>query len=213
MTLQYIKREPKKATQNPPLLIMLHGYGSNEQDLFSFAEELPDNLLIVSAQAPYKMEYGGYAWYAINLDSNNVKFSNLEQAKKSIEKISSFIDEIKEKYQTNPDKTFILGFSQGAILSYATTFNYPNKVQHVIALSGYINEDLLPKEISKNIKTDYYISHGTQDQVLPVSWARKAPKILSSSNLKNSYFEYPVGHSLSPQNFYSFREWIEKRLT
>ena len=69
MSLHYIVREPKQATENPPLLILLHGYGSNEQDLFSFAEELPDNLLIVSAQAPHSMEFGAYAWYAINFDN------------------------------------------------------------------------------------------------------------------------------------------------
>lgn len=210
--LQYIKRTPKVASKNPPLLILLHGYGSNEQDLFSFAEELPDEFLIISAQAPYEMGYGGYAWYAINFDAQNEKFSDLNQARESIKKIASFIDEIKEKYNTNPNKTFLLGFSQGAILSYATSLLYPNKAQHIIALSGYINEELLPEEIANNITTNYYISHGTVDQVLPVEWARKAPKILTDFNLQSAYSEYPVGHGVAPQNFFSFKNWIEKQL-
>ena len=158
------------------------------------------------------MGYGGYAWYAINFDAINGKFSDLIQADESIDKIAIFIDEIKEKYNTNPDKTFLLGFSQGAILSYALSFKYPNKVQHVIALSGYINEELLPTEIDNSITTDYYISHGTVDQVLPIDWARKAPIILKDLKLKNEYSEYPVGHGVAPQNFYSFKNWIEKRL-
>lgn len=212
MSLHYIVREPKKVISNPPLLILLHGYGSNEQDLFSFAEELPDELLIVSAQAPHSMSFSSYAWYAINFDANNGKFSDLVQAKESIDQIAIFIDEIKNKYNTNADKTFLLGFSQGAILSYALSLLYPNKVNHVIALSGYVNEDLLPKGIAKNITTDYYISHGTVDQVLPVDWARKAPTLLKSFNLKSEYSEYPVGHGVAPQNFYSFKNWIEQRL-
>lgn len=212
MSLNYIVRQPKTKVENPSLLILLHGYGSNEQDLFSFAEELPDELLIVSAQAPYEMGYGGYAWYAINFDANNDKFSDLDQARESIHKISAFIDEVKAKYNTNPAKTFLLGFSQGAILSYALSLNLPNKIQHVIALSGYINNDLLPKEISNTIKTDYYISHGTVDQVLPVEWARQAPEVLKSLNLNSEYSEYPVGHGVAPQNFYSFKSWIEQRL-
>jgi phospholipase/carboxylesterase len=212
MSLHYIVREPKQATSNPPLLILLHGYGSNEQDLFSFAEELPDDLLIVSAQAPHSMGFGTYAWYAINFDANDEKFSDLVQAKESVDKIALFIDEIKAKYNTNPDKTFLLGFSQGAILSYALSFSYPNKVQHVIALSGYINDELLPKEIQPTVSTDYYISHGSVDQVLPVDWARKAPVFLNANNLKNEYSEYPVGHGVAPQNFYSFKNWVEKRL-
>lgn len=212
MSLQYIKRLPKKTTKNPPLLILLHGYGSNMEDLFSFADELPDDFLIISAQAPNEMGYGGFAWYAINFDAVNGNFSDLKQAKSSIDVIASFIDETKEKYQTNPEKTFLLGFSQGAILSYSLSFFYPNKVQYVIALSGYINQELLPKEISKEIKTDYYISHGSVDQVLPVDWARKSSAFLKNLGFKNVYSEYNVGHGVAPQNFYSFKNWILERL-
>ena len=212
MSLQYIVREPKNKTQNPPLLILLHGYGSNKEDLFSFAEELPDELLIISAQAPYEMGYGGYAWYAINFDDVKGKFSDLKQAKTSLDIVAIFIDEIKQKYKTDPDKTFLLGFSQGAILSYSLSFFYPNKVQSVIALSGYINTELLPKEISKEIQTSYYCSHGSVDQVLPIEWARKSKPFLDNLGLQNVYSEYPIGHGVAPQNFYSFKTWIEARL-
>ena len=110
------------------------------------------------------------------------------------------------------NKTFLLGFSQGAILSYALSLNFPNKVEHVIALSGYINDELLPQFIDNEIRTDYYISHGSVDQVLPVEWARKAPLFLSNYKLNNIYSEYPVGHGVAPQNFYSFKMWIIERL-
>ena len=212
MSLQYLARAPKKALENPPLLLLLHGYGSNKEDLFSFADELQDELLIISVEAPHEMGFGGYAWYAINFDAMNGKFSDLDQAKKSIYIIANFIDEIKNKYQTNPEKTFVLGFSQGAILSYSLSFFYPNKVQHIIALSGYVNQELLPTDISKAIKTDYYCSHGTLDQVLPINWARKSSPFLTNFGLKNVYFEYPVGHGVSPQNFYSLKSWIQERL-
>lgn len=208
--LHYIVREPKIQSETPPLLILLHGYGSNEQDLFSFAEELPAELLIISAQAPLSMGFGGYAWYSINFDDINGKFSDLKEAKESIDKIAIFIDDIKKKY--NPTKTFLLGFSQGAILSYSLSFFYPNKINHVIALSGYINKELLPAEISKEIQTDYYCSHGAVDQVLPVEWARNSKPFLDNLEFKNNYSEYNVGHGVAPQNFFSFKKWIEERL-
>ena len=210
--LHYIVREPKIAAENPPLLILLHGYGSNEEDLFSFAEELPNDLLIVSAQAPLSMGFGAYAWYTINFDDKNGKFSDLKEAKESIDKIAIFIDEIKKKFNTNSKKTFLLGFSQGAILSYSLSFFYPNKVQHIIALSGYINTELLPENISKEINTNYYCSHGSVDQVLPVEWARNSKPFLDTLSLNNVYSEYNVGHGVAPQNFYSFKSWIEERL-
>ncbi|SNR16442.1 alpha/beta hydrolase [Tenacibaculum jejuense] len=210
MSLFYKERAPKVAPENPNVLILLHGYGSNEDDLFSFAEELSDELLIITVRAPYEMGYGGYAWYAINFDANNDKFSDTKQASESVDKIAAFIDEIKAKYNTN--KTFLLGFSQGAILSYGLSLRYPNKVQHVVALSGYLLEDLIPKEISADITTDYYVSHGIVDQVIPFAWAKKTPDFLNKLNLQNEFHEYPVGHGVAPQNFYSFKDWIDKRL-
>ena len=210
--LHYLVRQPKKEIENPPLLVLLHGYGSNEKDLFSFAEELPDDFLIISAQAPLSMGFGSYAWYSINFDDINGKFSDLKEAKESVDKIAIFIDEIKQKYHTNPEKTFLLGFSQGAILSYSLSFFHPNKVQNVIALSGYINKELLPTSISKEIKTDYYSSHGSVDQVLPVTWARESKPFLDNLGFNSEYSEYPVGHGVAPQNFFSFKKWIEKRL-
>jgi len=210
--LPHVVRQPKQPTKNPSLLILLHGYGSNELDLFSFAEELPDNLLIISLRAPYEMGHGGYAWYAINLDSENNKFSDLDQARESLRKIATTIDNLKTQYATNPNNTFLLGFSQGAILSYALSFNFPNKIEHIIALSGYLNTELLPEDSNQKISTDYYISHGSVDQVIPVDWAKKVSLFLDSKGIQNEFSEYPVGHGIAPQNFFSFKKWIENRL-
>ncbi len=209
-SLQYVVREPKKASANPPLLIMLHGYGSNELDLFSFADELQDELLIVSVRAPLPMDMGGFAWYTIHWDARDGKFSDIDEAKEALIKIDSFVEELKVKY--SPSKTFLLGFSQGAILSYAYSLSFPNKIEHVVALSGYVNSEMIPKEIDQKIKTDYYASHGTVDQVLPVSLARKSTPFIESLGLDIEYSEYPVGHGVAPQNFYSCKAWIEKRL-
>ena len=214
LSLEYIVRQPKIESKNPPLLLLLHGYGSNEQDLFSFASELPDELLIISARAPMSLGFGSYAWYTIHFDNTNGKFSDIDEAKESRDKIATFIDEITTTYSVNKNEIFLLGFSQGTILSYSIALNYPKKVQYVIALSGYINQELLPLEINKNNykNQDFYISHGTVDQVIPVDWARQAPEFLNSLKIKNSYQEYMVGHGVAPQNFYDFKKWIEERL-
>jgi phospholipase/carboxylesterase len=214
LSLEYLVREPKITINKPPLLIMLHGYGSNEQDLFSFADELPDELLIISARAPLSMGFGSYAWYTIHFDAPEGKFSDIPEAIKARDTINNFIDEITNNFEFDTNNVFLLGFSQGTILSYAVAFNYPGKVQHVIALSGYINNELLPKELYRSDfnNLDFYISHGIVDQVIPVDWGRKAPPFLDKLGLKNSYQEYPVGHGVAPQNFYSLKTWIEERL-
>ena len=72
-SLNYLERKPTIQTDLPaPLLVLLHGYGSNEADLFSFAAELPKSLHIVSLQAPHELGYNSYAWYNINFDANQV---------------------------------------------------------------------------------------------------------------------------------------------
>jgi len=213
-TLKHIIREPKIITNNPSLLLMLHGYGSNERDLFSFANELPDDLLIVSAQAPISMGFGTYAWYTIHFEADDSKFSDIPEALAARDLLIQFIDELQETYHFNPAKSFLMGFSQGSILSYAVALSYPEKIKNIIALSGYVNEELLLKS-QENVfyeKLDFYCSHGTIDDVIPVTWARKTKQFLENKNIKHVYQEYPVGHGVAPQNFTDFKNWMLERL-
>ena len=105
LSLKYLVKEPKQFPENTNLLLLLHGYGSNEQDLFSFAQELDENLLIVSAQAPLELGFNSYAWYTINFDSINGNFSDINEAIIARKKIASFIDELQNLYKIKPSKT------------------------------------------------------------------------------------------------------------
>jgi phospholipase/carboxylesterase len=193
-----------------PLVIMCHGYGSDENDLFSFASELPESIFVISLRAPYAMQPFGYAWYAINFDAEKGKWTNTEQAIRSVNIIAKFVDYACNTYPVDPERVTLLGFSQGTILSYAVALNYPEKIKNVIALSGYINEDLLPETIdrSKITHLNMFCSHGTSDQVIPVEWARKSPELLSELGINHIYKEYAVGHGVAPQNFYDFKSWL-----
>jgi len=213
LSLHHICR-PSSLQENAPLLIMLHGYGSDENDLFSFASELPEELFIISLRAPYSLQPYGHAWYAINFDAVQGKWSDNEQAIQSREKISTFIDEVIENYPINKDNVNLLGFSQGTILSYAVALSYPEKINNVIALSGYINKDIITTDFEKNNLSDlsFYCSHGSVDQVIPVDWARRTPEVLKQLNIDYIYEEFPVGHGVAPQNFYALKDWIKKKI-
>lgn len=211
LSLEYLVREPKIKKDKNPLLLLLHGYGSNEQDLFSFAAELPDEYYVISARAPYDLQYGSYAWYAINFDADQNKFSDNEQAKTSRDRIVAFLEEAIAAYAIDADNITLIGFSQGTILSYAVALSYPEKIRRVGALSGYLNVEILKDNYLDNdfSKLSMFISHGTSDQVIPVSWAQKAPILLNESGIKTVYKEYPIGHGVSPQNFYDLKSWLE----
>ena len=177
LSLEYLVRPSSKDSGKIPALFMFHGYGSNEEDLFSFASELPEELMIFSLKAPYDLEPFGHAWYAINFDAEQGKWSDDEQAKESREKIVTFIDEAIDAYDLDKSNITLLGFSQGTILSYAVALSYPEKVKNVIALSGYINENILVDDYANkdHSQLNFYASHGQVDQVIPLEWAQKSP--------------------------------------
>lgn len=214
LSLQYLLRQPSEPSDRPPVLIMLHGYGSNEGDLFSFAQELPPEFLIISARAPLSLGFGSYAWYSINFEANSENFSNLTEAKMALGRVDQFIDEIIEQYQPDEKKVFLMGFSQGTILSIAYALNHPGKVQHVLALSGYVNQQLIqgPLESGAYADLDFFVSHGSDDQVIPVDWARRTPEFLRKLGIEHVYKEYPVGHGVAPQNFFDMLKWIKNRM-
>jgi phospholipase/carboxylesterase len=212
MQLHYLIREPYDKKTYNPVLLLLHGYGSNEEDLFSFADELPKDYYIISVRAPYSLMTGSYAWYAINFDADEKRFSDLNQARQSRDLLAEFIDEIIKSYPIDPKQVTLIGFSQGCILSYAIAVSYPEKVQRVVAMSGYFNPEIAVDEFEQNPLNELQIfaSHGSVDQVVPVEWARKAAPILKELGVQIEYKEYPVGHGVAPQNFFDFKNWLEK---
>lgn len=212
MNLHYLIQEPKVKHDKNPLLLLLHGYGSNEEDLFSFATELPNDSYVISVRAPYDLQPYGHAWYAIHFDADENKFSDNVQAKQSVELIAGFIDEIVKQYPIDAKNVTLIGFSQGAILSYATALTYPEKVAKVVALSGYFNQEIMPEVIDTKAISHlkFFVSHGSVDQVIPVDWARKAKPALENLGLEVEYQEYPVGHGVAPQNFFDFKNWLQR---
>lgn len=197
--------------EKSPVIIMLHGYGSDENDLFSFASELPSKYNIISLKAPYPMQPQGNAWYAIHFDNVDGKWSDDAQAIKSREKVIACIDEIVEKYNIDSNNITLLGFSQGTILSFSIALSYPEKIKNVIGLSGYINEAIFKDNYQSNDfkNLSIYSSHGSVDQVIPVDWARKTEPFLKELGVKCDYSEFPIGHGVSPQNFYALKTWLE----
>ena len=212
MTLHHLVRAPKIILDKNPLLLLLHGYGSNEEDLFSFASELPEEYYVISARAPFDMGFGSYAWYAINFDADENKFSDIPQAQQSRDIIASFIDELIANYPIDSSNVTLIGFSQGTILSYAIALSYPEKIQRVVAMSGYLNTEMVKPNFENNNFSNLKIfaSHGTVDQVVPVDWARKAAPALTQLGIEIVYKEYPVAHGVAPQNFYDFKNWLQQ---
>ncbi len=213
LPLQHLLRPNTDGNPKPPALFMLHGFGSNEQDLFSFAPELPEDLFVISLRAPYELPPYGNAWYAINFEAPRGKWNDVGQAVKSRELLLKTIDAAIENYQLDPGRISLLGFSQGSILSYALALSYPDRIKCVVALSGYVDpEMLLPGYQEKDLgKLQIYASHGQVDMVIPVAWAQQTADLIESLGIEHRYREFPVGHGVSPENLADFKAWIKGR--
>ncbi len=212
MDLHYLVREPEQITSQTTLLVLLHGYGSNEQDLFSFTPTLPAEWLIVSFRAPLNSEYEGFSWYDIDL-MNQENRIDLPQANTSLEQVMENIVRVKETYGLTENVTHLAGFSQGGILSYALALQNPGFFSKVACLSCYLEEKLvgpITKEKKKIEKMRFFISHGTDDAIIPLEWGRKAADILYDAGAYFSFREYMSGHGVNQKNYMDLMEFFEK---
>jgi phospholipase/carboxylesterase len=193
------------------LIILLHGVGSSEKDLFSFANQLPDNFLVVSAQAPNKIGEDSYAWYEMNLSAEK-PIINKEQAEQSRNRIIQFIDQLKDKYTFDDKQVYLCGFSQGAIMSYSVGLTRPDKVKGIAIMSGRLLDEVKPlvKPSEDLKKLNVFISHGTKDNVLGIHYAKESIVYLKGLGINPLYKEYPEGHNISPAMLTDLIAWLKK---
>ena len=191
-----------------PLIILLHGYGSNEKDLFSFKEFLPNDATIVSFRAPFELFHDMYAWYQIYFE-NNVKSFFFFFALESKNLIIDNIKEIAKQYNCDEKRITLIGFSQGAILGFPVALMSNNLIKNLVALSGYVEEKIIDfKSISfPNI----YISHGINDDVIPYLDSKKTIQILNKNKIKYDYYQFNQGHGVNMDNLNSFLKWIKDK--
>jgi len=207
--LYYVAKAPEKHTTNAPAIILLHGYGSNENDLFALASQMPANYYVFSVRAPYTIADEQYQWYEIKRTEGNIEI-NFEQEELSRKKLIKFIDQLVLKYKLNKDKIIVAGFSQGGILAEAIGLTAPQKVAGVACFSGRYLAELKPMIKSKaqlqNKKV--FLAHGTQDQLITINVAEENYKALKALGLNVHYKKDAIGHSISATLLKEFNLWL-----
>jgi phospholipase/carboxylesterase len=206
--LEYrIQHAVNSTKEKNPALFLIHGYGSHADDLFSFAPYLPKNHTIIALQAPLALGPNSYAWYPLQMDPSGGVSSELEDAWAAVHLIVETLEELTRLHHLETEDISLLGFSQGAILSWAIAFQYPHKIRRIIALSGLLHESVNTNEAPTFLA---YASHGIYDQVIPISQPRNTILPLSKKYETISYHEFEDGHTVSQDNFKQFVAWIEK---
>lgn len=205
--LQYKIKRPTIGSKPHPSIFMLHGYGSNADDLFSFAPYLPQDHAILSLEAPIPLPQMGFAWYPIHFDAPQNQWTDIPQAKAALDMILENIQELKEEHKLDPNNITLLGFSQGAILSWALALNNPNQFRRIVALSGYVNKELIN---SNAVSFSAYASHGKADPVIPFEWAKESIEPLARQYKKIQFHSFEAGHTVTQENFVAILEWLKR---
>ena len=213
-SLQHLSRSPEEPSEKAPLLILLHGVGSNMYDLFGLAAYLDKRFQILSAQAPNVMQPGSFAWFPIlEFLPTNIKI-DAEAAEASRLKVIEFVKEAVESYEADPEKVYLMGFSQGCIMSMSVMLSEPELLAGVVGMSGRILPEIEPLIAADERLKDFPILwvHGMNDNVLPISYGRAARDKLSALPVNLTYKEYQMAHEVSGESLHDVATWLTRQL-
>lgn len=214
LSLVHLVRDPVVPCDGPPaLLVLLHGVGSNERDLLDLADYLDGRFFVISARAPNPLGPDAFGWYPVNWTADG-PIGDTQKADASRQAILRFLPEAVAAYNLDARRVFLMGFSQGAIMSLFVALTRPDLVAGIVPMSGR----LLPEALAQKAPDDalrglpVFVVHGTRDTVLPVGEGRTIRDELSRLPVALSYREYDMAHEVSAQSIADIAAWLTERL-
>ena len=192
MTLRALERpaagEPEGA------LVLLHGRGADEHDLFPLLDALdPEQRLYgYTPRAPLSLPPDGAHWYAVP----RVGYPDPETFHEGYAQLTEWFDEL----PFPPERIVLGGFSQGAAMSYALGLGRGRpRTAALFALSGFIPTVEGWEPDLESPFPPIAIAHGTYDPVIPVEFGRRARDVLEDAGAEVHYHESPIQHSIDPR--------------
>lgn len=215
LSLIHLTRPPRVAPpagEKPPLLLLLHGVGSHERDLFGLASELDGRFFVVSARAPLS-HGGGFGWYPVDFTPNG-PVADEAKARTSRDLLQKFIGEVTAAYDLDADRVYLTGFSQGAIMSLYLALHSPESVAGVAAMSGRLIEATLTDRAddARLAGLPILAVHGIYDRVLTIAEGRRVQTELSRLPVDFSYHEYEMAHEVSRESLSEVATFLTARL-
>lgn len=208
------ERAPRSGTKPRNLVILVHGYGANGEDLISLADELgeyfPDTHFVApNAPQPLEHSFGGYQWFPIREISEKAM---IEGVKSAMPVLNEFIDQQLLTHYLTIDRVALIGFSQGTMLSLYTMLRRDKPCAGIVGYSGLL---MGSATLAADIRSTppVCLIHGTADQVVPFSFMADAEAALRGSNVEVEAHARPgLAHGIDPQGLVLAKNFLRARL-
>jgi phospholipase/carboxylesterase len=208
-----------------PVLLLLHGWTGDENVMWIFASRLPDNYLMIAPRGLYSSPLGGFGWH----EHRRQEWPSIEEFDPAIEVLAELIEQgngarpalsqVLEEVPGGQDaiekmdlsKISLVGFSQGAALGYAFALRYPQRVHLLAGLAGFMPENAEEMVEKKPLEGKrVFITHGTQDHMVPIEKARHTVELMQRAGSEVTYCEEQAGHKLSASCFRAMQVFFDK---
>lgn len=188
-----------------PTAVMLHGRMGSEDVMWVFRKTIPRPWLVVAPRAPLP-EQGYFSWLP-----PPDKWPELAEFGPAVEALTRFLRALPSLYNADPERVYLLGFSQGAAVSLAAALTTPKLVRGMAGLVGFAPE-AAPEQVAGKLEgMPVFMAAGTQDHTVPRDQTQFAVDLLRRAGADLDYHEYDSGHKLPAAGISDLRAWFGAR--
>lgn len=212
LPFKFLEQAAGPNVREPWLLVLMHGVGSNEEDLFSLAPSVPAHFHVVSLRAPNVMGQGSYAWFQFGVTPQGQRVINQEQEAASRQLIAETVSALSQQLGVPPSRVVVGGFSQGGIMALSLLLTQPQLVQGAMVLHSRLLAEVLPlvAPADQLQGKQLWVSAGTRDQVLPLAHAQAIRAQVQQLPLTLAYAEFPNAHEITPDELAQAMQWLQQ---
>jgi phospholipase/carboxylesterase len=212
LPLSFLHRPAAPGAAQPWLLVLLHGVGSNEQDLFGLAPQVPAPFHVLSLRGPLTMAPGSYAWFTFGVAPDGARAINAAQEAASRPLLAQAIQAAGEQLGVPPERVVAGGFSQGGIMSLSLLLTQPELLHAAMVMHSRLLPEVLPLLAAPQRLQgrQLWVSHGREDGTIALANAHAIREGVASLPIALSYNEYPGGHELRPAELRDAMAWLQK---
>lgn len=210
LSLNHLHRPADPAVAQPWLLVLLHGVGSNERDLFGLAPHVPGHFHVLSLRAPNAVGPSSHAWFQFGVTPGGERVINPAQEAASREQLAQVIASAAQQLEIAPSRVVVGGFSQGGIMALSLLLSQPELMQAAMVMHSRLLGEIVPliAPPERLAGRQLWVSHGTLDQVLPLAHAHAIRSAVQALPLALRYAEFPSAHEITQGELAQAMRWL-----